>query len=126
MFNSFFGGDPFFSGGGGWGAPSGHAPSPFAPPSPFFGAYGGFPHMEDMVAHGGGWSGSSSSSSSSTITIVNGVKTTRTTRTQRLPDGRVVSETTESTERVGGGDLGGRVGGPQGMRQSRLPFGRGM
>ena len=131
MFNSLFGGD--------WGAPSAF---PFAPPPPppFFGAYGGGGGFPDGGWSGGGfpeggWSGGSTSmsygsragsgtsvSSSSTVTISNGVKITRTTRSERMPDGRVVTETTESTERVGGGDLGGRgVGGGLGG----LPRGRG-
>jgi len=61
--------------------------------------------------------GATSVSTQTQTSIVNGVRVTRTTRTVRHADGRLESETTESTDRVGG--FGGTQQQPQQTR--RLP-----
>jgi hypothetical protein len=61
--------------------------------------------------------GATSVSTQTQTSIVNGVRVTRTTRTVRHADGRLESDTTESTDRVGG--FGGTQQQPQQTR--RLP-----
>jgi hypothetical protein len=67
------------------------------------------------AATGGGWQtappGATSVSTQTQTTIVNGVRVTRTTRTVRHADGRVESQTSETTDRVGGGELNRGGGG---------------
>lgn len=121
----------FFGGGGAEDLFSAHRasfPSPhadfFAPP-PFFGSFAGattapqavHPWDAQRQAHQQqqhpAARGSISTSTSTSTVVVNGVRTTRTTRIVRHADGRVETQTSESTDEVPGYATGwGLLGAP--------------
>ena len=113
---SFFGDDLGMSRGRGYAAAS-----PFASVDPWAGHHAMLANamMMTSAAHGASLfddladsarrqlpPGATSVSSQTQTSIINGVRVTRTTRTVRHADGRVETETNESTENIGGGGSG--------------------
>jgi curved DNA-binding protein CbpA len=126
LFRAFFGGaDPFegsfFGDDLGMSGRGYAATSPFASIDPWAGHHAMLANAMMMTSAGHGGSlfddladsarrqlppGATSISSQTQTSIINGVRVTRTTRTVRHADGRVETETKESTENIGGGGSG--------------------